>query len=102
MLEQAADSLQNLQRILTRREETRVVANTTLAGLTERLAVLGENMRAGQTLMVRLAENQMELKPSLAHLASIAETSMSQDEEPRTHLRNIEAYMAMLTAYRAE
>ncbi len=102
LLEQTADSLENLQRILTRGEETRVVANTTLAGLTDRLAVLGENMRAGQTLMVRLAENQMELKPSLAHLASIAENSMGQDEVLRTHLRNIEAYMARLTEDMAE
>src|SRR3954470_7420190 len=102
LLEQTADSLENLQRILTRGEETRVVANTTLAGLTERLAGLGENMRAGQTLMVRLAENQMELKPSLAHLASIAENSMGQDEVLRTHLRNIEAYMARLTEDLAE
>src|SRR5437763_4205979 len=102
LLEQTADSLETLQRILARSEETRVAANTTLAGLTERLAVLGENMRAGQTLMVRLAENQMELKPSLAHLASIAENSMGQDEVLRTHLRNIEAYMARLTEDMAE
>jgi hypothetical protein len=102
LLEQTADSLENLQRILARSEETRVAANTTLAGLTDRLAVLGEHMRAGQTLMVRLAENQMELKPSLAHLASIAENSMGQDEVLRTHLRNIEAYMARLTEDLAE
>ena len=102
LLEQTADSLENLQRILARSEETRVAANTTLAGLTDRLAVLGENMRAGQTLMVRLAENQMELKPSLAHLASIAENSMGQDEVLRTHLRNIEGYMARLTEDVAE
>ncbi len=70
LLEQTADSLENLQRILARGEETRVAANTTLAGLTDRLAVLGDHMRAGQTLMVRLAENQMELKPSLTRLAT--------------------------------
>jgi hypothetical protein len=102
LLEQTADSLENLQRILARGEETRVAANTTLAGLTDRLAVLGDHMRAGQTLMVRLAENQMELKPSLARLATIAENSLGQDEVLRTHLRNIEAYMARLTEDVAE
>jgi hypothetical protein len=66
------------------------------------LAVLGENMRAGQTLMVRLAENQLELKPSLARLATIADNSLGQDEVLRTHLRNIEAYMARLTEDVAE
>src|SRR5260221_1272541 len=79
LLEQTADSLENLQRILARSEETRVAANTTLAGLTDRLAVLGDHMRAGQTLMVRLAENQLELKPSLTRLATIAENSLWQD-----------------------
>ncbi len=102
LLEQTADSLENLQRILARSEETRVAANTTLAGLTDRLAVLGDHMRAGQTLMVRLAENQLELKPSLTRLATIAENSLGQDEVLRTHLRNIEAYMARLTEDVAE
>ena len=97
LLEQTADNLENLQRTLTRSEETRGAANTTLAGLSDRLAGLGDHMRAGQALMVRMAENQMELKPSLTRLATIAENSLGQDEVLRTHLRNIEAYMARLT-----
>jgi len=102
LLEQTADSLENLQRILARSEEGRIVANNTLAGLTDRLAVLGEHMRAGQMLMVRLAENQMELKPSLTRLATIAENSLGRDDVLRTHLRNIEAYIARLTEDVAE
>ena len=78
------------------------MANNTLAGLTDRLAVLGEHMKAGQMLMVRLAENQMELKPSLARLAEIAENSLGQDDVLRTHLRNIEAYLARLAEDVAE
>jgi hypothetical protein len=102
LMEQTADSLENLQRILTRGEEGRIAANTTLAGLTERLGAVGEHMKAGQSLMVRLAENQMELKPSLVRLATIAENSLGQDDVLRTHLRNIEAYMARLTEDVAE
>jgi hypothetical protein len=102
LMEQTADSLENLQRILTRGEEGRIAANTTLAGLTERLGAVGEHMKAGQLLMVRLAENQMELKPSLVRLATIAENSLGQDDVLRTHLRNIEAYMARLTEDVAE
>src|SRR6266699_4261811 len=102
LLEQTADSLENLQRILTRGEESRITANTTLAGLTDRLGNLGEHMKAGQALMVQLAENQTELKPSLARLATIAENSLGQDDVLRTHLRNIEAYMARLTEDVAE
>src|SRR4029077_5381732 len=102
LLEQTADSLENLQRILARGEESRIGANATLASLTDRLGVLGDHMRAGQTLMVRLAENQLELKPSLTRLAIVAENSLGQDEVLRTHLRNIEAYMARLTEDVAE
>jgi hypothetical protein len=97
LLEQTADSLENLQRILTRSEESRIGANNTLPALIDRLGTLSEHMKAGQMLMVRLAENQMELKPSLARLVSVAENSMGQDDVLRNHLRNIEAYLARLS-----
>jgi len=97
LLEQTADSLENLQRILTRSEESRIGANNTLPALIDRLSTLSEHMKAGQMLMVRLAENQMELKPSLARLASVAENSMGHDDVLRNHLRNIEAYLARLS-----
>lgn len=102
LLEQTADSLENLQRILARGEESRIGTNVTLAGLAERLGVVGEHMKAGQSLMTRLAEAQMELKPSLVRLATIAENSVGQDDVLRTHLRNIEAYMARLSEDVAE
>jgi hypothetical protein len=97
LLEQTADSLENLQRILTRSEESRIGANNTLPALIDRLGTVSEHLKAGQMLMVRLAENQMELKPSLARLVTVAENSLGQDDVLRTHLRNIEAYMARLS-----
>jgi hypothetical protein len=97
LLEQTADSLENLQRILARSEESRIGANSALPGLIDRLGTLSEHMKAGQMLMVKLAENQMELKPSLTRLATIAENATGQDDVVRTHLRNIEAYMARLS-----
>src|SRR5439155_9328290 len=97
LLEQTADSLENLQRIIARGEESRIGANATLASLTDRLGVLGDQMNAGQLLMVRLAENQLELKPSLNRLAEVAEGSLGHDDVLRNHMRNIEAYLARLT-----
>jgi hypothetical protein len=97
LLEQTADSLENLQRILARSEEGRIGVNTTLTSLTDRLGVFGEQMKAGQILMVRLAENQLELKPSLTRLADVAEGSLGHDDVLRSHMRNIEAYLARLT-----
>jgi hypothetical protein len=96
LLEQTADSLENLQRILARGEESRIGANATLASLTDRLGLLGEQMKAGQMLMLRLAENQLELKPALARLADIADGGVGHDNALRNHLRNIEAYIARL------
>jgi hypothetical protein len=95
LLEQTADSLENLQRILARGEESRIGANSTLAALTDRLGILGEQMKAGQMLMLRLAENQVELKPVLSRLADITDSS-GNDDAMRNHLRNIEAYTARL------
>jgi hypothetical protein len=97
LLEQTADSLDNLQRILARSEESRIAANATLASLTDRLGVFGEQMKAGQILMVRLAENQMELRPSLTRLADVVENSLGHDDVLRNHLRNIEGYIARLS-----
>jgi hypothetical protein len=99
LLEQTADSLENLQRTVARSEESRISTNSALSGLTDRLGGL---LKAGQLLMLRLAENQMELKPSLTRLAEIAENSLGQDDVLRTHLRNIEAYLARLTEDVAE
>lgn len=96
LLEQTADSLEHLQRILARGEESRIGANSTLANLADRLGILGEQMKAGQMLMLRLAENQVELKPVLGRLADIAENAGGHDDALRNHLRNIEAYTARL------
>jgi hypothetical protein len=97
LLEQTADSLENLQRMLARSEESRSGANATLASLTDRLGALGEQMKTGQILMVRLAENQLELKPSLTRLADAVENWGGREDVLRSHLRNIEAYLARLS-----
>src|SRR6267143_2206165 len=102
LLEQTADSLENLQRLLTRSEEGRIAANTTLAGLSDRLGAIGEYLNAGQGLMARLTDSQTELQPALARLAAAAENSLGQDDVLRTHLRNIEGYMARLIEDAAE
>src|SRR3546814_13604458 len=52
------------------------------------LEALTETMRTGQGLMLRLAENQMELKPILARLAE----SKGGSEALVPQLRNIETY----------
>ncbi|HUC68553.1 MAG TPA: flagellar motor protein MotA, partial [Stellaceae bacterium] len=95
LLEQTADNLDKLQRTMGRGEDSRIAANTNLVALTERLALLSEQIRTEQTLLVKLAERQVELKPVLQRLAD-AGGAPAIDEESRAHLRNIEAHLVRL------
>jgi hypothetical protein len=95
LLEQTADSLENLQRITGRGEESRIAANASIITLTEKLAMLGDQMKAEQNLLLRLAENQMELKPVLTRLADGA-SARGQDDALRGHMRNVEMYLGRL------
>ncbi|MBP0493366.1 MotA/TolQ/ExbB proton channel family protein [Roseomonas indoligenes] len=92
LLEQTAENLEGLQRILTRGEERSAQAGRALETLAERLTVLTDQMRAGQTLMQRVAEAQSGLAPSLARLGEIGE----HEAASRNHLRNVELYLARL------
>ena len=63
LLEQTADSLDNLQRVITRGEEGRISSNSNMRLLTDRLSTLADQMKTEQNLMLKLAENQLEMKP---------------------------------------
>ena len=91
LLEQTAENMENLQRILARGEDGRKEANTAVLSLTERIGTLSDTMRANQQLMLRIAESQQALAPALQRLGeSRRETG---DDISRAHLRNIELYL---------
>ena len=97
LLEQTAESLDTLQRTLTQGESSRSTADVRMLDLTEKLATLTDQMRAAQTLMVKLAENQMDLKPILQRLTDLsAQAEGGVDEATRGHIRNIDVYMTRL------
>ena len=58
LLEQSAENMEELQRSMSRGEEGRAAGNQALMNLTERLSILGEQMRASQALLTRMAEAQ--------------------------------------------
>lgn len=95
LLEQTADSLEALQRTLDRSEESRIGANDHINDLTEKLTMLTEQMRAEQSLMIKLAESQIELKPILAKLAD-QQPGAFGDDGTRNHVRNIDVSLARL------
>ncbi len=97
LLEQTADNLENLQRTMARAEESRASANQTLTALAERLTQLTEQMRTEQSLMVRLAESQLEMKPVLTRLADAASRGgLGIDESTRAHIRSLDVHMTRL------
>ena len=92
LLEQTAENMEGLQRILSRGEESRNQANQAVMALNERIGVLADTMRGSQQLMLRIAETQTALAPALQRLADI----QGGDNIARGHLRNIELYLQRL------
>jgi hypothetical protein len=95
LLEQSAENMDELQRAIARNEEGRAVGNQALMTLTERLAVLADQMRAAQVLMSRMAEAQSALHPTLQKMAQAAGHG-ALDDASRAHIRNLELYLARI------
>lgn len=95
LLESTADSLDNLQRTVAQAESSRSHGDQSLQMLTERLSTMTDQMRTEQELMVRLAENQAELRPVLQRLAEPRQGD-GYDEATRNHIRNIDSYLARM------
>ena len=95
LLEQTAENMENLQRILARGEDGRKESNAAVLGLTERIATLSDTMRANQQLMLRIAETQQSLGPALQRLGE-RRGDATHDDVSRAHLRNIELYLQRL------
>ena len=96
LLEQTAESLENLQRTITHGEESRISVNSNIIALGNKLETLTDHMRTEQTLMKSLAETQMEMKPILAKIAE-GSTAAGMDESTRSHIRNLDVYLTHLT-----
>ena len=94
LLEQTAENMEGLQRVLLRGEESRGQATQTMAALNEKIGLLTDMMRTSQQLMLRIGESQATLTPVLRQLGE----TMGGDEVARTHLRNIDLGLQRMTA----
>jgi hypothetical protein len=90
LLEQTADSLDNLQRIMARGEESRIEANQTYLQLTERLSLMTTQMHTEQDALTRIAETQAELRPVLARIGDLGRAGFGLDEATRSHIGNLD------------
>src|SRR3546814_14890625 len=80
---------------MARAEDGRTSANRSMQALVERLTHLADQMRAEQQLLVRIAEQQIEMQPVVRRLAESA-TQSGMDDATRDHIRNIDLYLARL------
>ena len=97
LLEQTADSLENLQRTIARTEDGRGSTQIALNSLAEQLAGLTDQMRSEQNLANRAVEDNAELRSALNRLAAASESqNTGLDEVSRGHLRNIDVYLQRL------
>jgi hypothetical protein len=91
LLEQTADNLENLQRIVGRGEESRIQANAQMNALVDRIGGLTDQMRTEAQLMIKLSESQTEMRPVIARLAEAMQSGrLGIDEQSRQHLRNMD------------
>lgn len=98
LLEQTADSLESLQRTLERGEESRISSNSSVIQVADKLSTLTDQMKTEQSLMMKLAENQLEIKPLLAKIAegSVLGQSGALDDGSRSAIRSIDTQLARL------
>lgn len=105
LLERTADSLDDLQRIIARSEESTIATNEQVRDMAETMTTLADQMRTEQQVLLKLAETQADLRPVLAQLSDSLERdaapqSALMDEQAMGHIRNMDAavtYMANQT-----
>ncbi len=98
LLEQTADSLDQLQRTIAHGEEERAMVDRNLVALTERLGTLTDQMRTEQAVLLRLAENQAQLKPILTQFAEARLESGGLDDASREHIRNLDLHLTRMVS----
>ena len=96
LLDKTADSLEGVERILSRGEEDRTKMREQLLQLTARLADLTDQIRGEQQLIKGLARQHQDLQPIISRLATAAEAGWGMDDAVRAHFRSIDLNLRRL------
>ena len=91
LLEQTGESLDKLQRIMSRNEDERRQSASNMVQLSERIARVADLLEVQNTSLADIATSQSEVARTVARLGDMP--SQTRDEVSRTHLRNIEALL---------
>ena len=90
LLEQTAESIDRLQRVVARREEDRHSAEESVASITEQIGELSEQIRSEHKRMLNQARSQMELQPVLQRLAENLGERQESSEGMEERLRSLD------------
>ncbi|MEC8794160.1 MAG: flagellar motor protein MotA, partial [Pseudomonadota bacterium] len=91
LLEQTGESLDKLQRIMSRNEDERRQSASNMVQLSERIARVADLLEVQNASLSDIATSQSEVARTVARLGDMP--SQTRDEVSRTHLRNIEALL---------
>ncbi|HEX2582325.1 MAG TPA: flagellar motor protein MotA [Dongiaceae bacterium] len=98
LLERTAESLDQVQQLLSQGESTRHGTDTALQTLNGRLATLVDGMEAENQSLQRLIDTQNEMRLVLARLGELAASgSFGLDTVSRGHIRNLDAQLDRLS-----
>ncbi|MEC7571730.1 MAG: flagellar motor protein MotA [Pseudomonadota bacterium] len=92
LLEQTGESLDKLQRIMSRNEDERRQSASNMVQLSERIARVADLLEVQNASLADIATSQSEVARTVARLGDMP--SQTRDEVSRTHLRNIEALLS--------
>ncbi|MGB1007084.1 MAG: flagellar motor protein MotA, partial [Thalassobaculaceae bacterium] len=92
LLEQTGESLDKLQRIMSRNEDERRQSASNMVQLSERMGRVADLLEIQNASLSDIATSQSEVARAVARLGDMP--NQARDEVSRTHLRNIEALIS--------
>ncbi len=97
LLEQTAETVERLQAIVARGEESRSASNQALLSLSGQLASLTDHLQGDQDVSRRMLDGQREMRSLLEQMVQQGgSASAGLDLASRQHLRNIDVHLLRL------
>jgi hypothetical protein len=94
LMEQTAENLEALQRTIATSEERRRGSEAALLDLTDKLSRFTDQMKAEQSLLLKIGESQMQMRPIMNRLADAIEGGqMGLDEQTQSHIRSMDVLL---------
>ena len=96
LMEQMADNMEHLRRSIELSEESRMTSNVNIMALAESVNSMTDQMRTEQSVLMRLAESQKDIRSILSGIAEAGGTGGGMDDRTKSHIRNLDTHMARL------